>query len=413
MSNNRTIYRIMILAIMGIILSLVLLKMKAVYYLTWNGIRGGLMPDLFESIWHARSDYPYSHGAIYPPFCYFILDFFNMFIQGSFTFGDRFDEIRVISKSCQGFKVAVVYSVIIFSLSYLMISKYFDKSIKEKLLVVAFFIASAPFIYMYERGNTVIIAMFFLAVFFKWYNSPNKIKTRIALMCFACAICMKIYPVVGGFLLLSEKKYKLILESILYSILLFFLPFYYTGGLDTFYDMINNIFYLSGETVTDTRGFGYGFKVSIQNTMLAICDRYNIHDTSWIQPFIIGSLAVLLLSAFIQKVLEYKLLAILLIMILIPPFSWIYNVVYLYFPFMILLNKEIKIKKDLVFLVLLLLCFIPLPCGFVFRELEGVNKISLSTFVCSWSMILMTIILALESVKIIFEKVTNIRNKMG
>lgn len=151
MNNNRTIYKVMIIAIIGLVLSLILLKMKAVYYLTWNGIRGGLMPDLFESIWHARCDYPYSHGAIYPPLCYFILDFFNMFIHGNYTLGDRFDEIRVISKSYQGIKVAVVYSVIIFSLSYLMITKYFEKSIKEKLLVVVFFIASAPFAKLFFR----------------------------------------------------------------------------------------------------------------------------------------------------------------------------------------------------------------------------------------------------------------------
>lgn len=398
------IYFAMIISVLLLVLSILIFKMEAVYYLTWNGIRGGLMPDLFETIWHSRLDNPYAAGAIYPPFCYILLDGFNFFINAPVPMLDRFADIRIISKSTDGFIIAFIYNFIIFILSIFMITKYYNSYLTKKIIFIFFFFASSPFIYMFERGNTVILAMLFLAVFFKWYNSDEFYKVRIALICFAAAICLKIYPILGGLILLTNKKYKLIFESIIYTFLIFFIPFFIYNGLESFKNMIDNIMFLSNETIVDNRGFGYGFKVSIQNTLLAICDRLNIEYNDWINIFIKINFCLLALAAIILKRNAYKILSIMLMMILIPPFSWIYNVVYLYIPFLILCDEDEKCtdkinKFDFFIIFLLFLSFVPLPYRFAMRGLDGVNKISLSTFVCSWSMITMAILLEYKALK--------------
>ena len=387
--------------VFGLITALMFNTMNTVRLLTWNGIRGGLMPDLFESIWHAKCDNPYDYGAIYPPLCYMLLDFFNLFIDSGYTFEDRFKDIRVISTSYDGIFVAVIYSLIIFVLSSLMIYKYYNGQIKYKILLAVFFFGSAPYIYMYERGNTVIIALLLLAVFFSWYDSNEFLKVRIALICFVMAICLKIYPVICGFLLLFEKRYKLIIESIVYSFIIFLVPFLYFEDFSLVEQMVGNIRYLSSETVADERGFGYGFKISLQNTMLALNDRFNLGYFNYIDYFVYIHFGLLLISIFVLQDKKYRILSALLIMVLIPPFSWIYNAVYLYIPFLMFLSDEsdeISLENYTI-IILLFLCFAPLPYRYVFRGLDGVNKITLSTFVCSLSLILLAFVIEFNSIK--------------
>lgn len=407
---KKSVFLLMIVSIITMLLSF-FINHSSIYYLIWNGPTAGIMPDFFETLWHAHLDIPYSdNNAIYPPLCYVILDLFNLILNEQYLFAetycDKWQTIDIVSKSSQGLIVAVIYSIIIIYTSIIMIFNCYKGNSKEKITLGLFFFGSAPFIYMYERGNVVIIAMLLLTVFFTWYNSNMIFKVRIALLCLSISVCLKIYPAVACIILLDEKKYNLVLECALYTLFLFFIPFFYTGGILTIFDMLNNINYFRSETIIDARNFGYGFKVSLQNSLLAICEYFYVKSSNWISSFVNSTFFLLIVSSIVLKKKEYKVLSIILIMVLIPPFSWIYNVIYLFIPYLLLLNidEDSFTKLDALFLILIFSSFVSIPCDYVVKNLHGFNSITMSTFISSCSLISMTIIIGFETVRALMKK---------
>ena len=390
-------------------IAIIIQGMDGIKLLTWNGIRGGLMPDLFESIWHSKTTMPYNYGAIYPPLTYFILSPFVLLIQKDYPMMDKFTELKEISLSVDGITIAILYSVCIFLSFLFILNKVYQGTLIEKFTLIMFFFTSSPFIYMYERGNIVILAMLCLFLYFQNIDSEKKYKQEIAIFFLSIAICLKIYPVFAGLYLLSKKKYKLIIKAILYSFLLFIIPFFYTGGLFSITDMINNILYLSTETSVDTRGFGYGFKVNITNTVSMMLEWLKIKgyiyytDISYILKFATFFILIMLTySILVLKEYRYKILSICLLMILLPPFSWIYNGIYMFIPFVYFVNNTIFNKQeysDWLIIILLFLTFVPLPYFNVMKVLPGINPITLSTFTCCLSLIFLSFIIMFISIK--------------
>lgn len=394
-----TIYAFMIMTVFLSMIGLIYLGMDGVKSLTWNGIRGGLVPDLFESIWHASCDNPYSEHAIYPPLVYLLLRFFTLFMSEPFPLQNQWQEMLDLTHSYDGIVLFVIYSLIIFIGSYLLIEKNYDGKRWEKLILWVFFIASSPFIYLYERGNTVIFSMFFLGIYFWGLNNINPKKRELAIICYAVSSCLKIYPVIAGVLMLKNRQWNLMIRTMLYGILLFFLPFFFTGGFDSFFDMIANIKYLSSETVVDTRDFGYGFKVNVSTVCNATLYLLGIENGSDIiisiaMFFFIGGLFFVIATTTENC---YRVLAVCMTMVLLPPFSWIYNVVYLYIPFIFILNKHDYRWIDFCILILLFLAFVPLPYGNLIDEFNGINPLTFSSFVCVVSLYTLAILLILQN----------------
>lgn len=370
-------------------------------FIMWNGVRGGLTPDLFESIWHAANPEPYQEEAIYPPLIYVMLKFFLLFISNPFPLEDRWVEMMSLTYSTDGLKVFIVYSIMVFSSFMILIYKFFEGRSYEKIIIFLYFISSAPFLYMYERGNTVFISMVCVWVFFFWYDANIQYKRRLAIICLSVATCIKIYPILAFFILLCEKKIALSLKYVFFVLLLFFVPFYFTGGMDSFIDMLYNIDSLSNETVVDKRDFGYGFKVNIENLVLAMAYFGNI-DIDMPTKYINVLLGVILLFVLIllpKK--EDKILSIILMMILLPPFSWLYNVVYLFIAIVVYFNKDEYNIIDFVFFILFFLAVIPLPYGYAMIENPG-NPITWSTVVSNFSLYTVAVVLI---IKCFFERI--------
>ena len=86
------LYTWMVIALVGEAFAFAIGGMQSVYYLIWNGVRGGLTPDLFESIWQAAYPQPYETGAIYPPLVYCVLRFFLLFMAQPFPLLDKWDK---------------------------------------------------------------------------------------------------------------------------------------------------------------------------------------------------------------------------------------------------------------------------------------------------------------------------------
>lgn len=395
------LYTWMVIALVGEAFAFAIGGMQSVYYLIWNGVRGGLTPDLFESIWQAAYPQPYETGAIYPPLVYCVLRFFLLFMVQPFPLLDKWTEMIYLTHSSDGVVIFCIFSLLIFSSLFFLINEFYRGKTYEKVIIFLFLIGSSPFIYMYERGNTVIFSVFFLWIYFSWFNSADPLKREVALVFLSVAICWKIYPVLAGLMLLTVKDQKCIIHAICYTLILFFVPFMFTGGVDSLINMASNITGLSNETVIDTRDFGFGFKVNISNLYLMIQSILGIQNS--------GKSTLLSLIYFVVLIILFvtlsdsndRILTIILMMITLPPFSWIYNVTYLFIALVIFLNKKDYSILDILILLLIFLTLIPLPYGYVFSDLPGINQITLSTAICNISLYFIVFVLL---GKVVFSK---------
>lgn len=375
-------------------------------YLFWHGKTLGFYPDLFESVIHARTRNPYELDAIYPAFAYCLIYFFNFFIPGKYT--DNFDDLQKICDNPESLVIAhIFYTVITLAIVYFIIRTFGEEKYIGKYLTVFIFITSSPFIFLIERGNTVIITIAFLFVYLLYYNSENKKLRELALICLACAAAMKIYPAVFGLLLLADKKYKEAFRAVIYGIVLFVVPFFFMGGIGEIPTMLKNSLTLNSDTLSGSTGFGYGFKVNATSSLGCLLNwMFGKTYTVYIKMAVYFVMALLLFSSLFIKKNWKRVAALALVVILMPDFSFIYNVIYL-LPALCMFIKENRGKKltfsNLVYTLCFVGAFAPLPYGDIFRSIGGYNNMNWGTLISSLSLMLLAFLIAAEGVVVCFK----------
>ena len=380
---------------------------KAFNNLFWHGSTLGYYPDLFESVIHARTRNPYKLDAIYPAFAYCLIYFFNFFIPGKYK--DNFDDLQSICDNTETLVIAhIFYAAITLAIAYFIIKAFGNSKYKGKYALVLIFITSSPFIFLIERGNTVIITIVFLFIYVLYYNSEKKWLREIALICLACAAAMKLYPALFGLLLLSDKKYKKAVRAVIYGVLLFVVPFLFMGGLGQIPQMLKNSLTLNNNTLSGATGFGYGFKVNVTSSIGCIFDWIFAKSySSYIKMAVYFIVALLLFGSLYIKTDWKRVAAISLVVILMPDFSFIYNVIYLLIP-LVLFIKEVRGKKLTFWNTVYALCFVgafaPLPYGDIFRSIGGYNNMNWGTLISSLSLIALALLLTGEGVYKMFKK---------
>ena len=173
--------------------------------LIWNGETFGIFPDFFETLMNAEYLRPYSDGAIYPAFVYLV------FYPLSKLTGFGIHSIGIIG----------IYFFLIFTILYwIILSKIADANQMEKVAILAVLLMSPGYIFLIDRGNIVIMTATMIAAFLYLYLDNNSGAFRYQRLnyfisiCFLCfAVCMKLYPVLFGLILLKKRDWKNIRNS--------------------------------------------------------------------------------------------------------------------------------------------------------------------------------------------------------
>lgn len=294
--------------------------------------------DFFNSVVDCSGDAYGESGVIYPPLVVLFYKFCSMFFNIDSM---KASEVRETSL---GMIIFVCFTIVSYILFAKLIYKYKNGSFANKSLFAFFTLFSFPMIYLIERGNIIVLVLPLLLYFVNEYDSDVKYKRRLAYICLAISVAIKIYPVFFGLLLLKKKKnFKNILLCIFYGAVFFFVPFIFVGGFSQLGVLIHNILYTS--SMFGSKGFG--FKVSISNTFSLFGHVFNhvrLFETAGTMFLIITVLAGLFLILFNKWNEDWKIYAVIsLIIILVPGFSYIYSVAYMIIPLLFFLNKkEIK-----------------------------------------------------------------------
>lgn len=167
----------------------------------------------------------------FPPLVYCIFHIINKIgpINGIMTR----DSFEIVAINRLSFILFFVINIFLIISLYVIINKILNK---EKwytnLLLLISLLLSAPFLAgALERGNPIFAVLIFLLYAIYYRDSNNKILKELSLILLALAATFKIYPAIYSILYLKEKRYKEFFKFCAYLLVLFFVPYIFTGGV--------------------------------------------------------------------------------------------------------------------------------------------------------------------------------------
>lgn len=260
---------------------------------------------------------------------------------------------------------------------------------------------SAPMIYNYERGNIIIMALFFLFLFILNYDSEKAYVRQLSLVSLALAVAIKPYTIVFIVLLLREKRFKDTLLELLYSALLYIIPSFFVGGLSVIGKMISKI----PEVINQIQANGAAYRTDIFASLdiLSMSLGYNVLSNDSILKYIIWAILVigLIVCGFISKSKWKRVLALTLVVVAGPFAELETSLILLFIPLILCLDSDEERKAmDMVHIFLFVLVMAPLAimdCIINFDQNTG-YEIYLHSYLVSVAIILFIFMLLIETV---------------
>ncbi len=205
-----------------------------------------IFDDFAETLSFCLIKNPYNgeYGAtsIYPPLAFLIFYPFALISKGavnSYLNGDI--NIGELTKS-PSFLISFLlfYAICLAIVLFLCakISKFKGKKLAMLLIIVFCF---SPLAFCFIRGNNIILALIFVLLFFYLKDSEKKSLREVANLCLAITITLKIYPAILLLIFLKDRRWLDILKTLLYSLILIFVPFLFiSGGFKNLKEIWNN-----------------------------------------------------------------------------------------------------------------------------------------------------------------------------
>lgn len=361
--------------------------------------------DYFNSLRCVFMDNPYNQaGVIYPPLCYSILSLFMGSIPEKDTLADPssyydalyIDKLR-IRDSHEALLSYFVFFFICTLIFITVINKILRKnSVKNIFLFDICVIFSWGYLYVFDRGNFLLPAVIFILLFLFLNESSNRIVQELSLICLACAISLKIYPVFLAIILLTDKQYSRFVRTGFYSVILFFIPMAFFGGYGAICDLMQSLVF-AGDRLS-ANYLGSNFNISSQ---IMVLEEITAPSPFWNILKRLLPLAVIVLgvpAAFFLKKKWKKLLLLTCIFLLFPGTTMLYNLLYLIPPLVYFISEKNKTRFDYAYAVLFAFCSITLPyVVYNSRDFDGLNITAGFILVCI-SMTAMTFMLIGEGI---------------
>lgn len=314
--------------------------------------------DFFNVLKYISTGDPYHYIAYnslaekaYPPFSYMILIPFSLISDALHQ--DPF-VMRGTQFGMMSLFLFVGISVLLFAL---LLYRYTEGSGFVKTAVLLALFSSGINIFSIERANTVILAAAFLAAFLFWYQSDSRLLRELSYIALACSAGLKVFPAVFGILLLKDKRWFGSIRTVLYGLLLFFLPFlFFKGGFANVTQMFGNMFLNSDEYMFREPVFRFGF--------LPFAMASGIGNE---RVFLVLGYVLLVLSLLLCLVFKEKWKAVLLITcaVMTAPVNCSYYCgLYLFAAILLFLNAEEHPIIDWIYLLLFLIVLNPFQIMF-------------------------------------------------
>lgn len=317
--------------------------------------------DFFNTVKAVLGRDPYSdYQFMYPPLAAILIKVFSLLIPSAVLQGSA-KAIRMDQSGQMAFLAFLLAGILCVAL---VIDGMFRGSKRERRLLLFLVLFSLPFLYTYERGNTILYAVALLLAFVYWKDSPRRYLREAALVALAAAASLKVYPALFGLLLLRERRWGDMAKAMAYGLALFFLPFLFFGGFGRIPYLLETLRMGSAIAAADL----FGYKVDLTNllriagVLLHLEDAVVLRAASWASY----GLLALTVPAVVGLRQDWKAqLLLACALIILPPFNFVYALVYAAVPLIAFLNKEHPSRGDGFYAVVFALLLSPLYVGHV------------------------------------------------
>ncbi len=311
--------------------------------------------DWFITLHYGLNPYNISMPAIYFPFSYiFLYPFFLIY------------------------NIALPVAIIIFTGFVIAFVTYYcrlDNLEKNNLVLTAnikniFIISllSYPFWFAFERGNLEEFIFIFLGIFLYFYQ---KKKFYWAAFMIACAGAMKVYPLVFLLIFIAERQYRAAIFCMLMTAILTIISLCILQGgfFSNFHSMLSSIsaYGLKDLIVQDATHnaifslslFAFFYKgLHFLDTNITAIQTLNYYYLSVFIFLIFFTLYFIC----IKQALWKKIFLLVSVMLLLPPSSGQYKLLYLFLPLALFINEtDVDFdNKDVSYLIMFIILFIPI-----------------------------------------------------
>ena len=242
----------------------------------------------------------------------------------------------------------------------------------EKWLTVFLLISSSPFLFMLERADIVLFALILLLIFFVWHDTTPKWQVEISLICLGAAVALEPFLLVITVLLLCERRYWCFVRALLYSILIFILPYLLLGQYQEIGKILHQLF--------------CGYEKNIGDI------RYMV-QYDYVGPWAYVILGISIVSAFLTNKMWKRVLLLLCSAIGVMAIAPLYVLSFLAIPIILFLKQECKNSiYSYIILTLMILIMISKPWGYLFGDFP------VSTLVDKVSLFILVVTLNLEAI---------------
>lgn len=324
-----------------------------------NGYGGDMFMDFFNSVRDvANTDITYTvRHVIYPPMANLIFLVFSRLANNAYT-GTEFWERKNWVLYPDVMFLSFVFLCTAIVVIYALFSDKVGSSNRLKFLIGVFSVLNVPIIYALERGNIILYSVIGLALYAFFYDSENKFLREISLIGLAFSFSIKVYPVIFGWRLVSDSRYKDAARCALYGILMLVLPSFFFGGPKCILQMLSNL-----------TSFSPAQPDSLLSNLIGVSAAGVISDIF----LIIGVAVFILFSLFIKDI--SKLITVgMCVLIFFPSFSIFYSWTFMLIPIFIMLSKKTLKGFDWFYFVPAIIPFMFFPGLFIenYRALTNV-----------------------------------------
>ena len=353
--------------------------------------------DFFNSIRDAAqwSEVYTVRKVIYPPMANLIFLILSRFTPAAYNHTDFEERLEWSGYSSPMMLVFLFFLICCLVLFYL-ISRWIKGTQNQKFIFALFMTLSVPVLYMVERGNLIVLCLIALIIYGATYNSTSRVAREIGLIALAFTFSLKLYPVVFGWFLLVDKRFKDALRCFIYGMIMLIVPSFFFGGPACLIYVFKNIFSFSSGSGSST---------------VDVIARY-LHIPSMVvsilaYAWVLVCAACLFIAPYVHKERWKSWLLCCLLILTVPSLTALYSWAFIIVPFIMLSNDtkgmELEsIRKDRklwLYVVFMVIPFIYIPARFTFYVTNNTFAVYIFTAVLSIFMVVDTVLRSREFVR--------------
>ena len=326
-------------------------------------LRGGdFFMDFFNSVRDAaQGSGVYSErGVIYPPMANLIflaLSRFSPNVYNNSSFAARrcwalYDECLILLLAVLAFCVTALL------ITFFLANRHGSERGRLVFAVAALF--SVPILHLLERGNIILLCFVAMMIYAFTYESESRAWREVGLVFLAFAFSLKLYPVVFGWFLIADRRYREAIRCALYGLALLVLPSFFFGGpIFCLVQVLRNIFGFSvgtGNTITKVMTF--------LELPPAVVTAVNVLAYVWVLICAVG----FAVSPFVRRDQAWKTWMLGWVTVLcIPSLTGMYNWAFFLIPIVMLMRRDRAgnaVKGERTAAWLMMLPFLHIPIRF-------------------------------------------------